>query len=212
MRIANAKSAMVATGFMAATALVLSALAAPPRPQANQVPPQEVVLVLDPAQCKVHYTVDSTLHTVHGTFNLKRGTVHLNPESGKASGEIIVSATSGDSGNTSRDERMHKEILQTQQFPDAVFRPREIEGKVLRIGASDVQLHGVILLHGQEHDMVSAVHADLAADHWTGTAKFDVPYIQWGIKDPSTWLLKVKPVVHLEVDMAGSANQASVAN
>ena len=212
MRIANAKSALAAAAFIATRALVLSALAVPPRPQANQAAPQEVVLVLDPAQCKVHYTVDSTLHTVHGTFDLKSGTVHLNPESGKASGEIIVYATSGDSGNSTRDERMHREILQTQQFPDAIFRPREIEGKVLRTGASDVQLHGVILLHGQEHDMVSAVHADLSADHWTGTAKFDVPYIQWGIKDPSNWLLKVKPVVHVEVDMAGSANKASAAN
>jgi polyisoprenoid-binding protein YceI len=159
----------------------------------------------------VHYTVDTTLHTVHGTFNLKSGNVHLDPNSGKASGEIIVFATSGDSGNTSRDERMHKEILQTQQYPDAVFRPTQVEGKVSRTGASDVQLHGVILLHGQEHEMVSAVHADLAADHWTGTGKFDVPYIQWGIKDPSNWLLKVKPVVHVEVEMAGSANQTSAA-
>jgi polyisoprenoid-binding protein YceI len=211
MRIANAKSAMAAAGFMAATALVLSALAAPPRPQTNPPAPHEVVLLLDPAQCKVHYTVDSTVHTVHGTFNLKSGNVHLDPDTGKASGEIIVFATSGDSGNTSRDERMHKEILQTQQFPDAVFHPTQVEGKVLRAGASDVQLHGVILLHGQEHEMVSAVHADLAADHWTGTAKFDVPYIQWGIKDPSNWLLKVKPVVHVEVDMAGSASPSGSA-
>jgi len=209
MRFANAKSAMAAAGFLVATAVVLSALAAPPRPQANVPAPQEVVLVLDPTQSKVHYTVDSTLHTVHGTFNLKSGNVHLDPESGKASGEIIVFATSGESGNSSRDERMHKEILQTRQYPDAVFHPKQIEGKVSRTGPSDVQLHGVILLHGQEHEMVSAVHAELAANHWTGTAKFDVPYIQWGIKDPSNWLLKVKPVVHVEVEMAGPANQTA---
>ena len=212
MRIANAKRAIVVAGFMAATAVVLSALAVvPPHQQASQPGPQEVVLVLDPGQCKVHYTVDSTLHTVHGTFNLKSGNVHLDPNSGKASGEIIVFATSGDSGNTSRDERMHKEILQTQKYPDAIFHPTQVEGKVSRTGASDVQLHGVILLHGQEHEMVSTVHADLAVERWTGTAKFDVPYIQWGIKDPSNWLLKVKPVVHVEVDMAGSASPSGPA-
>src|SRR3974377_1418529 len=99
MRIVNAKSAMVAAGCMTATAVVLSALTAPPRQQANSPTPKEVVLVLDPTQCKVHYTVDSTLHLVHGTFNLKSGNVHLDPGSGKASGEIVVFATSGDSGN-----------------------------------------------------------------------------------------------------------------
>jgi len=211
MRIANGKSAIVAAGVLVTTAVVLSALAAPPHPQASQLKAQEVVLVLDPVQCKVHYSVESTLHTVHGTFNLKSGAVHLDPDSGKASGEVVVYATSGDSGNSSRDERMHKEILQTQKYPDAVFHPMQVEGKLLRTGASNVQLHGTILLHGQEHEIVAPVHAELTADHWTGTAKFNVPYIKWGIKDPSNWLLKVKPVVHVEVDMAGSANPTGAA-
>jgi len=36
-----------------------------------------------------------------------------------------------------------------------------------------------------------------------------VPYIQWGIKDPSNWLLKVKPVVSVELEMTGSAKGAN---
>jgi polyisoprenoid-binding protein YceI len=168
-----------------------------------------VTLEVDPAQSTVHYIVDSTLHTVHGRFALKTGSaVHFDPESGKAGGEVTVYATSGESGNGSRDERMHKEILETQKYPDAIFRPQQIEGKVARDGASDMKVHGVILLHGGEHQIVALVHAEFAGDHWKGTAKFDVPYIQWGIKDPSNWLLKVKPVVNVEVDMAGTATGA----
>jgi polyisoprenoid-binding protein YceI len=184
-------------------AVFLCATAAPPRQPTTQASAQEVALELDPAQSRAHFSVDSTFHTVHGTFALKSGAVHFDPESGKAGGEIIVHATSGDTGNSSRDGRMHREILETAKYPEAVFRPEQIEGKVARSGASDVKVHGVILLHGREHEIVAAVHAELAADRWKGTAKFDVPYIQWGIKDPSNWLLRVKPVVHVELEMAG---------
>lgn len=184
-------------------AVLLSASTAPPWPQAAQTTAREIELELDPAQSKVYFSVDSSLHAVHGTFSLKSGAVQFDPESGKAGGEILVSAASGESGNSSRDQRMHREILETSKYPDAIFRPEQIEGTVARSGNSEVKLHGVILLHGQEHEVVAAVHAELASDRWKGTAKFDVPYIQWGIKDPSNWILKVKPVVHVELEMAG---------
>jgi polyisoprenoid-binding protein YceI len=205
MQVDGWKSGAYAACGILGVALILSATPAPPRPQAAQTAGEEITLELDPAQSKVHYMVDSTLHTVHGTFNLKQGSVHFGPETGKAGGEVIVDATSGDSGNASRDERMHKEILETAKYPDAIFRPREVEGKVPRSGVCDVKLQGVLLLHGGGHEIAALVHAELAGDHWKGTAKFDVPYIQWGIKDPSNWMLKVKPVVHVELDMAGSA-------
>jgi polyisoprenoid-binding protein YceI len=209
MRVTGWKSAAHAACAILIIAAFLSVAAAPPIPGAPQAAPQEITLNVDPAQSKVHYVVDSTVHTVHGTFELKKGsTVHFDPETGKAGGEVAVYATSGDSGNSSRDQRMHKEILETGKYPEAIFRPRQIEGKVARSGASDVRVQGVILLHGGEHEIEVLVHAELSGDHWTGTAKFGVPYILWGIKDPSNWLLKVKPVVNMEIDMAGSAMNA----
>jgi polyisoprenoid-binding protein YceI len=209
MRISSWKSMVgVGTGILG-IALLLSATAAPPTPQAAPSALPEVTLLVDAAQSKVRYTVDTTLHTVHGTFALKQGSaVRFDPDTGKASGEVAVYATSGESGNSSRDERMHKEILQTQKYPDAIFRPTQIEGRVARDGSSDVMLRGVMSLHGGEHEIVALVHAELAGDSWKGTAKFDVPYIEWGIKDPSNWLLKVKPVVNMEVDMAGKETTA----
>lgn len=211
MPIGNKKSAVCAAVFICGSAVILAALPTLPGSQstpvaAHPVERQEIVLVVDPAHSKVHYTVDSTLHTVHGTFNLKNGTVHFDPQSGKAGGEIVVYATSGESGNSSRDVRMHKEILETPKYPDAIFRPTQVEGKVVLDGNSDVKLHGVMLLHGKEHEIVVPVHAQLVADRWTGTASFPVPYIEWGLKDPSNWLLKVKPVVNIELEMVGSAN------
>jgi len=209
MRIATWKSAGIALGVMSGVAFFLSAIAAPPRPATERTSPAGIQLTLDPSRSKVHYTVDSTLHTVHGTFNVKSGTLTLDPASGKAKGEVIVLATSGDSGNSSRDERMHKEILETQKYPDATFRPTQLEGALALTGASEVKLRGILNVHGHDHEIVTLVHADMTSDHWTAAAKFDVPYIQWGIKDPSNWFLKVKPVVNIELDMAGTLTAAN---
>ncbi len=190
--------------FAAPLLILLLAAATPaPSPQAAPVATSEIVLTLNPAQSTVHWIVDSTLHTVHGTFALKSGTVHFDPETGKAGGEIIVYAPSGESGSNARDKRMHKEILETAKYPEVIFRPTQVEGKVGQSGASDVNLKGILSIHGGEHEITAQVHAELASDHWKGTSKFDVPYVQWGIKDPSNFLLKVKPVVNVELDMSG---------
>jgi polyisoprenoid-binding protein YceI len=152
--------------------------------------------------------VDSTLHTVHGTFALKSGTVHFDPQTGKAGGEIVVDVPSGESGNNSRDKRMHKEILETTKYPDVIFRPTRVDGRVGQSGTSDVKLDGVFSIHGADHDLTALVHAEFMGDHWRGTGTFEVPYVQWGIRDPSNFLLKVKPVVKVELEMSGGIRAA----
>jgi len=173
-----------------------------PQP-AVQTKPAEVTLNLDLAQSKLHWTLDSTLHTVHGTFNLKRGAVKFDPATGNASGEFIAYATSGESGNDGRDKKMHDEILESARYPEVIFRPTKIEGKVAMPGTCEVQVQGKFLLHGSEHDLTVPVHAELTGDHWKGTARFSVPYIQWGLKSPNTFLLKAAPVVDVELELSG---------
>ncbi|HXR32978.1 MAG TPA: YceI family protein [Verrucomicrobiae bacterium] len=207
MRVTGWKSLGIGAAVITGLAVLLSASATPPRlhvEQAATASSAELALIVDPAQSKVHWTVESTLHTVHGTFTVKGGTLHFDPETGKAGGEIVVFATSGDSGNSSRDEKMHKVVLESAKYPDAVFRPTQVEGKVAASGNSDVQLHGVFVLHGGEHELSVPVHAEMVSGKWKGTAKFEVPYIQWGLKDPSNWLLKVKPAVQVDLELAGA--------
>ncbi len=211
MRILDWKSLGISAGALAGLAVFLSASAAPPKiyveqttPAASSAAPSELSLIVNPSQSKVHWTVDSTLHTVHGTFNLKSGNLHFDPETGKAAGEIIVLATSGDSDNSSRDARMHKVVLESAKFPDAVFRPTQVEGKLATSGTNDVKLHGIFVLHGSEHELVVPVHVVMSNGKWNGETKFEVPYIQWGLKDPSNWLLKVKPAVQINLDLGGT--------
>ena len=205
MRAYTRKSLAVSSGLLFTVAILLSATPAPRRPQAAQAASHDVALTLDPAQTKVHFSVDSTLHTVHGTLALKSGSVQFDPQTGKSSGSIVVSAVSCDTGNSSRDQRLHKEILETWKFAEATFRPSQIEGQVSLTAPSDFKLKGIITLHGTDHELVANVHSEFTGDRWKGTAKFDVPYTKWGIKDPSNFFLHVKPVVNVELELAGTA-------
>ena len=185
-----------------------NALPQTPQPEVH-TNPGNLTLNLDPAQSKLTWTLGSTLHTVHGKFNLKSGVLKFDPLSGSASGEFIAYATSGESGNDSRDKKMHNEILESARFPDIIFRPTRIDGKVSQAGTSDVQLQGKFLLHGSEHEITVPVRAELTANHWKGSAKFSVPYIAWGLKSPNTFLLKADPAVEIELELSGTLQGAA---
>lgn len=207
MRLLRLRAAsLLPASFIAITALL--ALSALPQHAAPQTLGRELVLALDPAQSRMHWSLGSTVHTVHGTFALKKGSFQLEPGSGKASGQIVVDATSGNSGNDSRDKKMHKEVLDSAHYGEVVFRPDRVEGKVSDQGTCNVQVHGVFVLLGKEHELTVPVQAELAAEYWTGNAKFGVPFIDWGLKNPSNFLLKVDHVVEVELELKGSVHRA----
>ena len=168
---------------------------------------QDLSLEMDPAQSKLEFALGATLHTVHGSFQFKRGAIRFDPATGKASGELLVDARSGASGNGTRDHKMHKEILESQRFPDIVFRPDLVEGKLAPQGVSQMQVHGVFAIHGAEHELTAPVEVRVAGGKYDITARFAVPYQKWGIKNPSTFFLRVED--HVDITVHTVANAAS---
>ncbi len=166
---------------------------------------QQFSLELDPAQTKVEYKLGATLHTVEGTFALKRGHVAFDPESGKAAGELVVDATSGQSGNDSRDRNMHKSVLESARYPEIIFRPDRVDGKVAPQGRSQVQLHGTFTIHGADHEMTVPVDVEIVDGRYTATAHFQIPFVKWGMKNPSTFLLRVSDKVDLTIHTVAHA-------
>ncbi|MEA2540782.1 MAG: hypothetical protein QOH35_2148 [Acidobacteriaceae bacterium] len=80
-------------------------------------------VVFQPERTSIRWTLSGPIHTVHGTFKLKSGTVDVNPDDGSADGLIEVDAISGESGNPARDGRMHKSVLESDRYPISVFIP-----------------------------------------------------------------------------------------
>jgi len=165
---------------------------------------QDAALDFVPAKTTVKFTLGDTIHTVHGEFDLKRGGIHFNSATGVISGEIVVDATSGRTGNGMRDRKMHKDILESAANPEIAFRPDRIDGKVANQGKSNIQVHGVFSIHGADHEIVIPVEVEMAADHWSAAGHFVVPYQKWGIKNPSTFILRVSESVELDVRASGA--------
>jgi len=195
--------------FLVAAPMTLAVLSALPQHAAPQPPASEIVLGIDPAKSNVHWALGSTVHTVHGSFAFKKGTLQLDTSTGKARGEIIVDAASGNSGNDSRDKKMHKEVLESGRYAEVIFRPARVEGKIPPQGPFTVNVHGLLVLHGSEHELTVPVKAELAGDHWTGSAKFNVPFIDWGLKNPGNFFLKVNHAVEIEAELQGSLQNAA---
>ncbi len=164
---------------------------------------QESVVQLDPAQTKIEFTLSDVLHTVHGAFKLKSGVARFDPSTGKMSGSIIVDATSGESGNGSRDRRMHRDILESGKFPEIIFTPNIVKGTLAPQGPFRVEVSGQFRMHGQDHDVTFPIDVQPNGPQWQLATHITVPYIQWGLKNPSTFILRVNDKVVIDIHAVG---------
>src|SRR5579859_5348426 len=139
---------------------------------------QELRLQFDPSKTTIAFTLGDVLHTVHGSFQLKSGDVQYKIAGRSVSGNLVVDATSGQSGNHSRDHKMHKEILESARFPEIIFRPDRVEGNVSALGASTIQVHGIFSIHGADHEVTMPVKVEVFPDHWTADTHFTIPYVK----------------------------------
>lgn len=189
--------------FLLAAIAVLATMVLAPASRA-----QESTVQLDPAQAKIEFSLDGNFHTVHGKFALKSSTVRFDPSSGKISGAIVVDATSGESGNGGRDKKMHRDILESAKFPEIVFTPAQFTGTVAAEGVSKVEVSGKFRLHGQEHDMTLPIDVKADGGNLSLTTHIEIPYVKWGLKNPSNFLLRVSDKVALDIQATGRVQAA----
>jgi polyisoprenoid-binding protein YceI len=168
---------------------------------------QSVAFQLDPQRTTVKFTVGDVLHTVGGTFRLKQGSLSLNRASGKMTGEIVVDARSGESGSGLRDRKMHRDVLESERYPEIAFRPDRVDGNVSLQGKSSVRVHGIFSIHGADHELTVPAEVEMFPDHWTAMLHFAVPYAKWGMKNPSNFFLKVNESVDIDLTTAGTVTR-----
>jgi hypothetical protein len=168
----------------------------------NAVPVGEIAQVsFTPENTVIQYAVSGWPHHTNGVFRLSRGTIFLNPADGSMRGEIVVDAASGNSGESLRDARMRSSILESDRYPDIVFEPRHATAPSAstRSNEFDANVTGIMLLHGASHTLAIAAHVHRNGDSVSIDSSFSIPYVAWGLKDPSILMFKVDKQVQITV-------------
>jgi polyisoprenoid-binding protein YceI len=158
---------------------------------------------LDPVDTEVEFGFAATFHKVNGRLAAKQGTIEIDLETGAATGWILLDATTATTANRRRDRIMHEKILESLRFPDIVFSIDRVSGGVRPVGRSELQLHGTLDLHGNKHPFSLLAVANSDGQRVTATGSVVVPYLEWGLRDPSFFLLRVAKVVTVRIRAVG---------
>ena len=165
---------------------------------------QPQTFTVNPNASSVGFALTGTGHEVHGTFHVSSGTIQYDRSAPKMSGSIVVSAGSGDSGDKGRDKNMHQKVLETERFSDISFQPQSYTGTIAPSGDSTIQVSGIFTLLGTPHDLTVPMQVHIDGQNVTAKGSFVVPYVKWGLKDPSVFVLKVAKEVHIDLSLAGT--------
>jgi polyisoprenoid-binding protein YceI len=180
--------------FANITLICRLAIAADSRP-----PGRLAVLQMDPAKTTITYSLEGWPHHTQGTFALKHGIIRIDPQTGKLDGIITVDAASGSSGHSVRDERMKSSVLEVSSFPEISYAPQQVVSYGNPQGEFPITVRGLMLLHGTAHDFKVKATVRRAGDSVTIHCNFAVPFVAWGLSDPSILMFKVAKVVYVDV-------------
>jgi polyisoprenoid-binding protein YceI len=170
---------------------------------------QRVTVHFDSATTEIHWKLAGNAHDTHGTFRLKGGQVTFDPATGVAAGELLVDLATGESGNPSRDSKMQTDVLESNKYPEAFFHPTKISGDVKTGTTETVSAEGAFNIHGADHPLKLDIQVKIEGDQATATTHFSVPYVAWGMKDPSNFLLRVGKAVDVDIVAHGTVDGVS---
>ena len=168
---------------------------------------QHQTFAVNPDASEVKMTLKTTHELVNGAFHIQSGSLEFDRSATKMSGSVVVLAGSGKTGNGSRDKKMNKDILEVEQHATVSFEPKSYAGAIAPSGDSTIQVTGIFTLLGTPHEITIPILVHLEGTTATAKAHFVVPYIQWGLKDPSFLFWKADKDVAIDLFLTGRLSQ-----
>jgi hypothetical protein len=167
---------------------------------------QHQTFAVNPDASEVKMKLNTTHEVVNGTFHIQSGSINFDRTASHISGIVIVAAGSGKTGNDSRDKKMNKDILKVAQFATVSFAPKAYNGTIAASGDSTIQVSGVFTLLGTAHDLTIPMQIHLDGSKATAKGQFNVPYVQWGLKNPSFMIWKADNDVAMDFNLVGQVS------
>jgi polyisoprenoid-binding protein YceI len=167
---------------------------------------QHQTFAVNPDASEVKMTLNTTHEVVNGTFHIQSGSIEFDRSAPKMSGSVAVLAGSGKTGNDSRDKKMNKDILKVDQYTTVSFAPKTYTGTIARSGDSTIQVSGVFTLLGNPHDLTIPMQIHMDGSKATVRAQFVLPYVQWGLKNPSFMFWKAENDVAIDLNLVGQVS------
>jgi len=164
---------------------------------------QHQTFAVNPDASIVAFSLGASDKPVNGTFHVQSGSIDFDRTTPRISGSVVVAAGSGHSGNDGRDKKMTKDILDAPHFGEVTFVPKSYQGTVAPSGDSTIQVSGTFTLHGTPHELTVPMQIHIDGASLTAKTHFSVPFVQWGLKDPSFFVLKVDKEVGIDLTLAG---------
>jgi polyisoprenoid-binding protein YceI len=164
---------------------------------------QHQTFVVNPDASSVRMTLHTTHEEVNGSFRVQSGSIEFDRGDGRMSGSVVVLAASGNTGNDSRDKKMKRDILAVEQHATVSFEPKTYTGAIAPSGDSNVQVTGIFTLLGTPHPITIPLLIRMEGPAATAKAHFEVPYVQWGLKNPSFLIWKVDNDVAIDLALSG---------
>jgi len=168
---------------------------------------QRQTFVVNPNVSEVKMTLKTTHEVVSGTFHIQSGSIEFDRGTPEMSGSVVVLAGSGKTGNGSRDKKMNKDILKVQQHATVSFEPKSYAGAIAPSGDSTIQVTGIFTLLGTPHEITVPTLVHLEGSTATVKAHFVVPYVRWGLKNPSFLIWKADNDVAIDLFFTGQLSK-----
>jgi hypothetical protein len=99
---------------------------------------------------------------------------------------------------------MNKDILKVDQYTTVSFAPKAYTGTIAASGNSAIEVSGAFTLLGTAHDLTIPMQIRIDGSKVVAKGQFVVPYVQWGLKNPSFLIWKAENDVAIDLVLVGT--------